>query len=306
MAKVSTVIPVHNGEATIARAIESALAQDFDGVEVVAVDDGSTDSTPAILEGYGSRIKVVMQPNRGPAAARNAGVAASGGEYIAFLDADDVWLPGYLAKTCAALDANPKAVLAFTDIIAVDEAGARIDLPPVGCAPSMDDLMRRGSRITPSAAVMRRSAFDLCGGFCEEFRRPSHEDPWMWLLAREHGEFEYVAEPLVIYRVPDFVGRADKYDPGRRIFVRLVRERYGNSARGLLDAMASDFASGLVQKALRQMDSGDRSGAIRSWLRAARLKPSYFFDSRHAWRILRPRNLRRLFRLFAAAPRHAG
>ncbi|MFZ0888814.1 MAG: glycosyltransferase [Candidatus Binataceae bacterium] len=276
MKRVSAIIPVYNGEATIAQAIDSALAQRFDGaMEVVAVNDGSTDSTAAILEGYGSRIKVVTQPNRGLAAARNAGVAASSGAYLAFLDADDMWLPDYLAKNRAALDKNPKAVLAFADIIAVDATGARIEHPPVGCVPTMDDLLRRWSGIIPSAVVMRRSAFDLCGGFCEEFRGLGYEDDYMWLVARERGEFEYVPEPLAIYREAPLPVKAVKYQPGFPVFVRLVRRRYGRAADRLIDHEKSYLAPGLVQAALQQMDSGDRRGALRTWLMLLRLKPSY-------------------------------
>ena len=91
---VSAIIPVFNGEATVAAAIDSALAQEFDGeVEVIVVNDGSTDATSSVLEAYRGRMTVVDRVNGGPAVARNAGVRASRGEYVAFLDADDIWMP---------------------------------------------------------------------------------------------------------------------------------------------------------------------------------------------------------------------
>ncbi len=119
--RVSVVICVYNGAQYVGHALDSVFAQGFDGMEVIVVDDGSTDTTPQVLEGYGDRVRVIRQDNRGEAAARNTGVEASRARYTAFLDADDVWLPGRLEKTVAALDSEPNAVLAYADAVAVDE-----------------------------------------------------------------------------------------------------------------------------------------------------------------------------------------
>ena len=115
MVKVSTIIPAYNAERTIAQAIDSALSQDFEGQEVVVVNDGSTDSTATILKKYGNQIQVVTQRNGGLSAARNAGVRHSAGEYLAFLDADDIWLPEKLKKMVPALEQNPLGSLAFSE-----------------------------------------------------------------------------------------------------------------------------------------------------------------------------------------------
>lgn len=298
MTRAAVIVPVYNGEATVAQAIDSALAQRFDGgMRVVAVNDGSTDSTWRVLERYGSRITLVSQPNRGLAAARNAGAAVSDGEYLAFLDADDRWLPEHLAKSCAALDKNPKAALAFSDVMAVDSDGRTIGPSHAQRAPTLQDLLSRGWGIFPSAVVMRRSVFDQCGGFCEQFPKVAFEDAYMWLLARERGEFEYLAEPLVVYRVSPFPTLADKYEPGRKIFIRLLHRRYGRSARPLIRVHATYFSRSLVQKALLQMDAGDRRGALLTWLRVLRLKPLYFFNPRNLRLVFRTRNLGRLFKI---------
>src|SRR6266849_5630061 len=98
MIQVSAIVPVFNGESTIAAAIDSALNQNFDATEVIVVNDGSTDGTALILRSYGSKIRVIEQSNRGLSAARNAGAAIARGEYLAFLDADDEWLPGKLLR----------------------------------------------------------------------------------------------------------------------------------------------------------------------------------------------------------------
>src|SRR5579859_7632126 len=118
MSRVSVVIPVFNNAPTIERAVASVLAQCFDGeVEVIVVNDGSTDGSTDILRGFGDRIHVIEQANRGAAAARNAGVAVATGEYVAFLDADDEWLPQKLAKTVPVLEGSPAVVLVFSDAI---------------------------------------------------------------------------------------------------------------------------------------------------------------------------------------------
>ena len=94
MPLVSAVIPVHNGESTVARAVKSALTKDFSDIEVVVVDDGSTDSTREVLGRYAGEIELIEQAKAGPAVARNVGIEAARGKYVAFLDADDAWLPG--------------------------------------------------------------------------------------------------------------------------------------------------------------------------------------------------------------------
>ena len=104
---VSIIIPVFNCETYIVEAIESALAQTHHPIEIIVVNDGSTDGTMLALRSFGDRIKVIDQANGGVAKARNAGLAAAKGEYVAFLDADDVWLPGKVSAQVRSLDANP-------------------------------------------------------------------------------------------------------------------------------------------------------------------------------------------------------
>src|SRR5208282_2490255 len=145
--RVSVIIPVFNGERTIAAAIDSALAQEFEGAaEVIVVNDGSTDGSEEIVRGYGDRITVVTQENRGPAAARNAGVRASHGEYVAFLDADDIWIPGKLRKTLAALDSDRGAAMVYSNALMIDNSGKPL-----------------GTTYTPSAEARARDGGSAVG-----------------------------------------------------------------------------------------------------------------------------------------------
>lgn len=290
-----------NGAATLPAAIDSALAQDFDGHEVIVVNDGSTDGTAAILAGYGDRIRTIDQANRGSNRSRNPAIALARGEYVAFLDADDIWLPGRLAFTCAALDRNLGAVLAFTNVIPVDERG---ELGPpwiVSRAPTLSDLMTRVWGIYPSAVTMRRSTLVACGGFDEELTNLS--DAYLWMQARELGSFEYLPEPLTIYRTINFSHIGDKYREGLRPFARGVRRRYGRAGRPVTREMKRVFASSLVAKALDQINHGATLPACWSLARALRISPSFFFGTGVARRILRPRNFRRMIQTNSSADR---
>src|SRR5712692_9104530 len=203
MPQVSAIIAVYNGAATVAQAIDSVLAQSFGDLDVIVVNDGSTDGTPGVLRNYGDRIRVVDQPNCGVAAARNAGVRASRGEYIAFLDSDDAWAPTKIARAVAALEEAPSCVLAFSNLTIVDSAGHRLSEAMVGAerahAPTLDEMLERLWPIMPTAIVVRREALDAVGGFCEEFRSCGHyDDVWFCLLVRERYGIE--ADALVAAR----------------------------------------------------------------------------------------------------------
>src|SRR5581483_11469015 len=182
MSRVSVIIPVRNGAATVGRTIDSALAQAPEPPEVVVVDDGSTDDTARIL------------------------------------DADDVWLPGMLAAMVAELDATSGAVLAFCDVVPVNDSDQELDTcfidPPSAHAPTMEELLTRWWPILTSAAVMRRAAFERAGGFDESFTRPGFEDPFMWLVMREEGDFIYIPQRLVRYRTTPPHARMMKYAKG--------------------------------------------------------------------------------------------
>ena len=194
MPLVSVVVPAYNAERTLKETLDSALAQDFRDFEIVVVNDGSTDSTKAVLEGYAARVRVIDQNNRGVSAARNAGVSASIGQLIAFLDSDDLWSPDKLTQSVHALTQNPKASMVFSDCSGLRPDGTMSTFYSFRGAPSLDEMLNNGFEAVPSAVMMRREVFDACGGFSEKFVPNYFEDLWLWLLARERGEFEYIPE----------------------------------------------------------------------------------------------------------------
>lgn len=312
MIKVSTIIPAYNAERTIAQAIDSALAQDYEGHEVLVVNDGSTDATAAILGKYGSEIQVITRRNGGLSAARNAAVCRSTGKYLALLDADDIWLPGKLRTMVSALERNPLASLAFSDYSLIDNDGAECGGSALGDAPWLEQLMNERplpvysfpTWILPSTWVAPRRVFERLGGFCEEFKGPGgFDDAWMLLLLRELGEFVYVPERLALYRVCESGKRGDKYGPGLAVFIALVKERYAATGKALIRNAKTSQCWHLLAKVSHQVNNGDRFGAIRTLARIAGLRPAFFLTSGFRGRLFFPHNLRRLRDLVAALSR---
>lgn len=302
--RVSTIIPVYNGEDTIARAIDSALAQDFASQEIIVVNDGSTDNTAEVLAGYGDRIRVIHQMNGGAAHARNAGITVAGGEYLAFLDADDEWLTGHLPRSAGTLDSDAGAALCFGSFVPVERGR---DLPPLTTleAPSLNDLLNGYSGgILPSTVLARRSAITACGGFPTEFRGAGFEDTYLWLLLAEQGRFHFISEPLVRYTALPLSEAWRKYEPKFETFCRLVTQRYGAAAKPLLAVTRNNICASLLFGAIESIDAGAPREAIASLWRLFRLDPAYVFRHAGLRRLLQARNWRRGCALVTDAPRN--
>jgi glycosyltransferase involved in cell wall biosynthesis len=191
---VSAVIPVFNGARFLEEALRSAVQQDYRPLEIIVVDDGSTDGSAAIARSF-AEVTYLRQENRGVAAARNAGVAAGRGEIIAFLDQDDRWRPGKLAAQVAYLEAHPEVGIVLARMRAFLEPGSE---PPSWFRPSL--LEKDVDGLTPGTYVVRRRLFESVGPFNEDFATASDSD---WLLrARRAGEtLPVVPEVLLDYRV---------------------------------------------------------------------------------------------------------
>jgi glycosyltransferase involved in cell wall biosynthesis len=280
MARVSAIIPVYNGAATIAEAIDSALAQTCTDLEVIVVNDGSTDTTAEVLRRYEGRVKVIERPNGGIAAARNTGVEAASGEYLAFLDCDDIWMPTMIERAVAALDDNSDCVLAYTNCAVIDsnglDLGSALIAAGVDHAPTLDEMLSRLWPIMPSAVMMRRATFDDCGGFTEEFRSYGFEDVIFWLRAREQGAFHYIPECLVKWRFalyPRPIKAGWRKPEAAATFDRILRERYGIGAERLIASRARANRSIFGYIGLCALRDGDRASAREAFRRALQIDP---------------------------------
>jgi glycosyltransferase involved in cell wall biosynthesis len=198
--RVSVIIPTYNRAAWVMEAAASVLAQTYRDFELLVVDDGSTDGTLVALATFGGEIKVRRrEERRGVSAARNLGARAAAGEWLAFLDSDDLWLPDKLARQVEYLKANPDLVICQTGETWIRN-GVRVN-PPEACRKMEGDIFLPSlSRclVSPSAVMLHRRLFEEMGGFDEEL--PAAEDYDLWLRIAWRHPVGLVPEPLVVKR----------------------------------------------------------------------------------------------------------
>jgi glycosyltransferase involved in cell wall biosynthesis len=197
---VSAVIPAYNAARFLGDAIRSALGQAGADVEVIVVDDGSTDATRDVAESFGTAIRYERQHNQGMAGARNAGIGLCRGEYVGFLDADDTWLPDKVLRQLEALSSAPSVRATHGACIVVDA-----DLKPIAVqhsrrrASALEDLLLLGNIVGSICSLLvERRLLDAVGGFSREFSNCAD-----WELAirlARHTDFLYIPQPLVTYR----------------------------------------------------------------------------------------------------------
>ncbi|MDH3380731.1 MAG: glycosyltransferase family 2 protein [Gammaproteobacteria bacterium] len=199
---VTVAIPVYNVELYICKAVESVLAQDYVHKEILIVDDGSTDGTAEALGRYGNRIKVLRQSNRGLSGARNAGIQAARGKYVAFLDADDYWLPGKLREQVNLLERHPEIGFCSTATRVENESGEEIRTWDCcnSNAPFLWVLFERHSAVagSGSAVAARRVLLEKAGGFDETLAGLEDIDMWMRLAAIT--EYRCIKKELAVVR----------------------------------------------------------------------------------------------------------
>lgn len=196
---VSVIIPTYNRKAMLRGAVDSVLKQTYRDWELIVVDDGSTDGTGDDLRArFDARVRLVAQPRRGVAAARNLGVHSARGAYIAFLDSDDFWLPRKLERQIDFMQ-ETAAEISQTEEIWIRN-GIRVNPKKKHRKPS-GDVFRASLElclVSPSAVLLTRDLFDRAGAFDESF--PVCEDYDLWLRIARHHPIDLLSEPLVVKR----------------------------------------------------------------------------------------------------------
>jgi glycosyltransferase involved in cell wall biosynthesis len=308
---VSVIIPTHDRAPLVIRAVDSALTQSHVDLEVIVVDDGSTDGTSELIaERYGDEDRVIYsyQERSGVAGARNAGIARSRGDLVAFLDSDDAWLPGKLALQLACLQRVPEAGMIWTDMNMLDGAGNvvpgsslrsiftvrwefdrlfehRMELAGVAGQPAgslyWGDVyapMVLGNLVLPSAAVLTRARLQDVGLY-DETLQVAGEDFDFFLRTCRAGPVAYVDIPTVLKQSE----RADQLThPSRRLH---LARNYVHTMEGALarDGARIDLAPDEVRDARAvghawtgqgYLESGDSAGARPHLRRALRLRPA--------------------------------
>jgi glycosyltransferase involved in cell wall biosynthesis len=199
--KVSVIIPVRNGASFLRRSLDSVLNQARRPEEILVIDDGSTDETAAVANGYAGTVVLLSQNQRGPAVARNVGLDRATGDVIAFLDADDWWEQDKLRRQLEYLDKHPHVGICHTATTFVDAKGQPVDRPNAALKHRIQghclaELIRRNP-ITTSSVILRRSALGR-DRFDERLTRASDWDLWLRLALTT--EFGYVDERLTGYQ----------------------------------------------------------------------------------------------------------
>jgi teichuronic acid biosynthesis glycosyltransferase TuaG len=292
---VSVVMPAFNAERHIAESIQSVLDQTFADWELVVVDDGSTDRTADVAAGFhDSRMRYLRQENRGQAAARNTGIRSSSAPFVAFLDADDLWLPGKLEAQLNAIH-NTGADLVYCDgyVFYDDGSPERSDffaiVPGTTDGPTMLGLLYEYNRIATLSVMVKRAAIDQAGLFDEDRRFQNCEDYELWLrLARSGCLFHGSSEKLVRYRrhsgstthhesrmLGPMIEVIKKHQDcvSRSTALRRIRELY----RGLVTSLIKEGDIAGARKAMRSFGTWDRAGLVTQCQRLLlRLSPGAF------------------------------
>lgn len=202
---VSVIIPTYNRADFVGRAIRGALDQQLPGaqtVEVIVVDDESTDNTPEIVASFGSQVRYLRQPNRREGAARNAGAARAAGAYLAFVDSDDYWLPGKLAADLARFQAADRPALVYSRALNVDLADRPIGVRQLA-TPQGDVFwaLAREAFVPMSTVAVRTDAFRACGGFQEDRQLSGTADWELWLRLAARWPVGFVDQAATCIRV---------------------------------------------------------------------------------------------------------
>lgn len=203
---VSVIIPTYNRVCIIGETIENILQQTYRHIEIIVVDDGSTDNTPAVLSSYGNKIRWITQKNAGPSAARNAGIAIANGEIIAFQDSDDLWEKTKIERQVNLMERAGDTVVCCLCNCVVEQSGEEVTLSfdraplhPVtaeGVWLNVTEILSTRCVLFNQGAAVRRDVLERIGGFDESFR--ILEDAELALRLSLEGPWAFIREPLAI------------------------------------------------------------------------------------------------------------
>ncbi len=268
---IAVVMPAYNAAATIHEAIRSALDQTVAPLEVIVIDDGSTDDTATLIRSFGDPVRYFRTPQGGPARARNLGVREARGTHIAFLDADDVWLPTKLARQLELLREAPDLVLVYSGVSLIDEAGTvfRTVASTRACSGRhAADVLRIKNCIQVSTVVAPRSELMAAGLFDPDLPSCENWDLWIRLAAR--GEVGYVDTPLVHYRMREG-SRIRDVDTMRAARLEVLSRNHGEH-RGPLWRRA--LALAYLDSGIGYLEMGRRQSAAADLLHSLWIRPA--------------------------------
>jgi glycosyltransferase involved in cell wall biosynthesis len=275
---VSVIMAAYNMDRFLPFAVDSVLSQDWPALELIVIDDGSTDNTGEVLQAYRAdhRVRVIRQRNAGQTVAKNVGLRAAGGEYVGFCDADNAWLPGKLSRQVPLLKARRAAGVVYGDIVLMDGQGRPLPAAPVKRYEGwITRQLLFENFVTFNTALMPRQVVEEFGGFDESLSMAIDYD--LWLRVSTKYEFAYIPEPLVRYRI--WGGQMSHRTEERFAnFVRLF-ERFLAAHPDCVTAsqIRRVWAVNYMQRGRSRDARGDVAGALRDYLTGFRYRPFDLF-----------------------------
>lgn len=266
--RISVIIPCYNSAAFVAATLESVFAQTLLPWEIIVVDDGSTDNTLEVLVGFGDRIRLMRRGNGGPAAARNLGISVAAGDFIAFLDSDDLWGPEKLARQMEEFSRFPEAALVFSEAVMFREEGG-VKLPVSRIGYTADPTFRQllfGDFIPNSTVVVRRDCLKATGPLDESQELLGAEDYEYWMRIALRYRLQGIAEPLAWYRLREgnLMGAGEDIEKGLRLALAAIRAIESRQPTIWKD-YAVDRARLLARLHLRAGHAWKKRGGWRLW-----------------------------------------
>lgn len=286
---VSVIMPTHNRARLVIRTIESVLAQTYGKLEAIVVDDGSTDDTgKAVATFRDDRVRYIRIPHSGlPAVPRNAGLRIAEGEYVAFLDSDDLWFPEKLALQVECFARSPEVGLVCSNALrfseTVEVAGGESELylkPGHGRSGRVLGALLRDNFVITSTAMVRRACLEQVGAFDESPLLRVGEDYDLWLRIAAIAEVRYVDQPLAAYRESKASVRSrqprDQYWLGMMRIVQKLERSYPEAIQELQPTVRMALATCHRGLSDHYSAQGRRAGAYAHAVTALRLRPSQF------------------------------
>lgn len=270
MTKVSAIIPAYNAMKYLPESLDSILAQTYSDFEVIIINDGSTDNLSKwVSELTDPRIKLVSQSNRGLAGARNTGLNHAQGEYIAYLDADDLWDVTKLAKQVEVLEQNPQVGLVYTWVERIDQNGKSLGKPfKSNLSGNIWEQLLEKNVISPSSSLIRRCCFDHVGKFDENLK--SFVEDWdMWLRISAIYPIKVLPELLLRYR--ECPSSASKnLEAMERSYQIVIEKAFASASPELIFGKKKSYGFSYLNLASQSLQSNQPNYAIASnYLRQA-------------------------------------
>jgi glycosyltransferase involved in cell wall biosynthesis len=273
--EISVIIPAFNRADLISETLDSVFRQTMPPYEVIVVDDGSTDGTPDVVESYGSAVRLMRQENQGAGAARNHGVSVASGEYIHFMDSDDLISPNMYAVQVAGLESH-SAAMAYGPWLKTCIDGLTLGADPVAIQqrplperPGMDRFIMRGWVTVMQPCLLRKSLLEKVGPYRTDLK-PSEDSELLYRIGKSRARMVHTPETILLYRVHP-AGQVSIADVGRRSldWVRFLSsiERHIANSHEPLDAMTRfQFGCGKIS-ALASLN-GQRGAEDARFLRS--------------------------------------